>query len=109
MKDISSISVDDISSTHFKAYITMTENEVYSLITPNLVEVKAVAIKRVATRSLFDTWLMYSQNRLFTVTEYEDVDGKHYQYGIIVCDYCVIPQADSIIENSYHTIKLNMI
>ena len=78
----------------------MTENEVYSLITPNLVEVKAVAIKRVAARSLFDTWLMYSQNRLFTVTEYEDVDGKHY---------CVIPQADSIIENSYHTIKLNMI
>ena len=87
----------------------MTENEVYSLITPNLVEVKAVAIKRVAARSLFDTWLMYSQNRLFTVTEYEDVDGKHYNYGIIVCNYCVIPQADSIIENSYHTIKLNMI
>ena len=87
----------------------MTENEVYSLITPNLVEVKAVAIKHVAARSLFDTWLMYSQNRLFTVTEDEDIDGKHYQYGIIVCDYCVIPQADSIIENSYHTIKLNMI
>lgn len=87
----------------------MTENEVYSLITPNCEEIEAVAIKRVATRSLFDTWLMYSQNRLFTVTEDEDIDGKHYQYGIIVCDYCVIPQADSIIKNSYHAIKLNMI
>lgn len=33
----------------------MTENEVYSLITPNLVKIKAVAIKRVAAHSLFDT------------------------------------------------------
>lgn len=87
----------------------MTENEVYSLITPNLVEVKAVAIKRVAARSLFDTWLMYSQNRLFTVTEDEDIDGKHHQWGMIVCNYCIIPEADDILKNSYHAIKLNMI
>lgn len=95
----------------------MNEKQVYQIITPNLEEIEAVAIKKVAARSLFDTWLMYSQNRLFTIYEAEALDGAHYQWGMIVCDYCVIPEADSIIksyiegvkEHSYYVTKLNMI
>ncbi len=87
----------------------MNGKQVYLVTTPNLEEIEAVAIRKVAARSLFDTWLMYSQNRLFTVTEYEDVDGKHYQYGIIVCNYCIIPEADNILKYSSADIKLNLI
>lgn len=89
-------------------YSIMKEKQVYLIAFP-LEEIEAVAIKRVATRSLFDTWLMYSQNRLFTVTEDEDIDGKHYQYGMIVCDYCIIPEADDILKYSNNAIKLNLI
>ena len=92
----------------------MHENEVYSLVTPNLQEIEAIAIKQVASRSLFNTWLMYSQNRLFTIDEYDDLDGEHYQYKDMVCDYCILPEADAIIKNcmeedSYPIVKLHMI
>lgn len=98
----------------FQTQGSMHENEVYSLVTPNLQEIAAIAIKQVASRSLFNTWLMYSQNRLFTITEYIDLDGAHYQWKSVVCDYCVIPEADSILkscmeEDSYPIVKLHMI
>ena len=95
----------------------MNGKQVYLITTPNLEEIEAVAIRKVAARSLFDTWLMYSQNRLFTIHENKNIDGEHYQYGIIVCNYCIIPEADSILksymegikEYSYYVTKLNII
>ena len=92
----------------------MNTKQVYSLTTPNLVEIEAIAIKHVASSKHFDTWLMYSQNRLFTIDEYDDLDGEHYQYKDMVCDYCILPEADAIIKNcmeedSYPIVKLHMI
>ena len=92
----------------------MNIKQVYSLTTPNLGEIEAVAIKLVAFSKHFDTWLMYSQNRLFTIDEYDDLDGEHYQYKDMVCDYCILPEADAIIKNcmeedSYPIVKLHMI
>lgn len=86
----------------------MKEKQVYLIAFP-LGEIEAVAIRKVAARSLFNTWLMYSQNRLFTITEDEDAYSKHYQYGIMVCDYCIIPEADDILKYSNNAIKLNLI
>lgn len=92
----------------------MNTKQVYSLTTPNLVEIEAIAIKRVASSKHFDTWLMYSQNRLFTIDEYDDLDGEHYQWKAMVYDYCVIPEADAIIKNcmeedSHSIVKLHLI
>ena len=92
----------------------MNTKQVYSLTTPNLVEIEAIAIKRVAFSKHFDTWLMYSQNRLFTIDEYDDLDGEHYQYKDMVCDYCILPEAAAIIKNcmeedSHSIVKLHLI
>ena len=91
----------------------MNTKQVYSLTT-DLVEIDAIAIKRVASSKHFDTWLMYSQNRLFTIDEYDDLDGKHYQYKDTVCDYCILPEADAIIKNcmeegSHSIVELHLI
>lgn len=92
----------------------MNTKDVYSLTTPNLVEIVAIAIKCVATSKHFSTWLMYSQNRLFTIDEYDDIDGEHYQWKSLVYDYCVLPEADAIIKNcmeeySYPIVRLNLV
>lgn len=92
----------------------MNTNQVYSLATPNLGKIEAIAIKRVASSKHFDTWLIYSQNRLFTIDEYDDLDGEHYQWNAMVCDYCVLPGADAIIKNcmeedSHSIVKLRLI
>ena len=92
----------------------MSTKQVYSLTTPNLVEIEAIAIKRVASNKHFDTWLMYSQNRLFTIDEYDGLDGEHYQWKTMICDYCIIPEAAAIIKNcmkedNHSIVKLHLI
>lgn len=92
----------------------MNTKQVFSLTAPNLVEIEAIAIKHVASSKHFDTWLMYSQNRLFTIDVYNDLDGEHYQWKDMVCDYCILPEADAIIKycmekDSHSIVKLHLI
>lgn len=92
----------------------MKKNDIFKIKTPNGVEVKAVILSKVCSFSEHNSvgdeyithfYLAYSQNRLFIcIREYGDYEEYNLEnikpkFCREVCDYCIIPELDKLLEN----------
>lgn len=100
----------------------MKKNDIFKIKTPNGVEITAIVVSKIVSFSEHNSvgdeyithfYLAYSQNRLFTC--YNEVSLTYYgnEKGEIikemsssklgfqkeVCNYCVIPELDKLLEN----------
>lgn len=97
----------------------MEKNTIYEITTPNGVRIDAVCISEytitISKNITKQIAICYGQNRLFEYTilsNYLFIDG-HYKWDIvdhrmgdIICDYCVIPELDEILENITKSVSL---
>lgn len=91
----------------------MKKHDIFTFKAPNGVEVTAVVVyaSKHPGKLPHDVdydYVSYAQNRLFTCSnvvtlEFPDLEKTIYHdgpivYGEIICDYCIIPDYDSMLE-----------
>lgn len=87
--------------------MTIEKHLVYEMEAPNGATILAYAVSQIMYCDGENLWLMYSQNRLFTIQEKEGT----YKWWLNQCDYCIIPEADKTLEdasNSNNVERLNI-
>jgi len=101
----------------------MKKNEIFTFTAPNGVEVTAVVVAKLDSTyndmddSIYQEYLCYSQNRLFTYAETyrrenaftpeETTVTTESVYGEILVDHCILPDYDNLLERySDHQVTL---
>lgn len=95
----------------------MNKNDIFTFIAPNGVEVTAIVVAKLDSTyneiddSIYQEYLCYSQNRLFTYAETcqrenaftleEATFITESVYGEVLVDYCIIPEYDTMLENYF--------
>ena len=99
----------------------MKKNDVFTFTAPNGVEETAVVVAKLDSSynemddSIYQEYLCYSQNRLFTYAETyqrknaftpeEVTTTTESVYGEILVDYCILPDYDAWLER-YNDIEV---
>lgn len=84
----------------------MKKNDIFTLTTPNGVEVTGVCINEVGfavhLSTATTTYLCYAQNRLFTwlIKEHTLNHSIHEEYGKILVDYAILPDYDALLKST---------
>ena len=93
----------------------MKKNEIFTFTAPNEIEVTAIVVTKLDNTynemedSIYQEYLCYSQNRLFTYAETyqrknaftpeETTVTTESVYGEILVDYCILPDYDAMLES----------
>lgn len=93
----------------------MNKGDIVEIKSPNEVTITAIVLDCISTAEtrfgILNTYLCYSQNRLFTYSieyyqewiqteedkfEYQFCEHNH-KFGSIICEYCIIPGLDEVL------------